>query len=96
MSDKNGSIPGAIVKIKGTETFTTTNFEGKYTINVKEGDVLVYTFMGMEEATKNVGESSVINVVLNDDNTLLGEIGVINRKKTFMGRIFHRIGNWFR
>ncbi|MFK7060615.1 carboxypeptidase-like regulatory domain-containing protein [Flavobacterium oreochromis] len=70
VSDGGGPLSGVVIKIKGTETFTTTDFEGKYTINVKERDVLVYTFMGLEEVTKTVGNSNVINTVMFESEEL--------------------------
>ena len=39
-------VPGVNVKVKGTATGTVTNGDGKYTITVSEGAVLVFSMIG--------------------------------------------------
>lgn len=41
-------LPGATVSIKGKTVGTITDIDGKYQLNVSEGDVLVYNFIGMQ------------------------------------------------
>jgi hypothetical protein len=100
VSNGDGPLSGVVIKIKGTEALTTTDFEGKYTINVKEGDALVYSFMGMKEIKKTVGTSNVINTVMFESEELIKMVyqvgGALGKRRSFMGRVFHRIGNWFR
>lgn len=76
VTDGNYPIPGANVMIKGNSKGVTTGFDGKYSIRAKEGDVLMYNFMGMRTVYRTVGKSSVINVVLQDDNKQLCEVVV--------------------
>jgi Ca-activated chloride channel homolog len=64
VSDSKGPLPGANVVIKGTTHGTQTNIDGKYTIKAKEGETLVYSFIGMNSESKIVGKSNVIHVVL--------------------------------
>jgi len=40
VSDSSGTLPGVSVAIKGTNNGTQTDFNGKYSISVKQGDVL--------------------------------------------------------
>lgn len=48
VSDSNGlPIPGVNVKVKGTSTGTSTDFDGSYKIKGKSTDVLVLSFQGM-------------------------------------------------
>ncbi len=70
VSDETGPLPGVSVIIKGTNTGTETDFDGKYSINASVGDVLVFSFVGMSKQEKTVGAASVINVVLVADNVL--------------------------
>jgi TonB-dependent SusC/RagA subfamily outer membrane receptor len=70
VSDGTGPIPGANVVIKGTKNGVQTDFDGKYSIKAKIGDVLVITFVGMQDATAKVGTSNTINVKLQSGNTL--------------------------
>ena len=39
-------LPGVNVIIKGTSTGTATDFDGNYQINVKNGDVFVFSYVG--------------------------------------------------
>lgn len=68
--DVSGPLPGVSVLIKGTTTGTETDFDGKYSINVKTGDVLVFSFVGMESAEKTVDASNTINIQLESGNVL--------------------------
>jgi TonB-linked SusC/RagA family outer membrane protein len=64
VSDASGSLPGANVKVQGTKTSTQTDLNGKYTIVAKTGDVLVFSFVGLNDATAKVGAGSVYNANL--------------------------------
>ena len=70
VSDGTGPVPGANVIVKGTKNGVQTDFDGKYAIKAKVGDVLVITFVGMQDATAKVGASNTINVKLQGGNTL--------------------------
>ena len=70
VSDASGPIPGANVVVRGTKNGVQTDFDGKYAIKAKVGDVLVITFVGMQDATAKVGASNTINVKLQGGNTL--------------------------
>lgn len=74
VSDAIGPIPGANVVVKETTRGVQTDFDGSYSIFAKEGEKLVYSFMGMNDVVKTVGASNVINTVLQDDTTLLKEV----------------------
>ena len=76
VSDDHGTIPGANVVIKGTTRGVQTNLEGKYSINVQIGDKLVYSFIGMQDETRIVGTSNVINVKLSSGSVKLEEVVV--------------------
>lgn len=74
VSDASGPIPGANVVVQGTNRGTQTNFDGTYSIKAKQGEKLVFSFMGMKEVVKTVGASNVINTVLQDDSSQLKEV----------------------
>lgn len=63
VSDDLGPITGANVVIQGTTAGTTTDFDGKYAIKAKQGDVLEISFVGMKELV-TVGSASVYDVTL--------------------------------
>ena len=88
VTDESGPLPGVSILIKGTTTGTETDFDGKYSISTKAGDVLVFSFVGMATQEKTVGISNIIDVVLNADN-LLDEVVVVaygtTTKEAFTG-----------
>ncbi len=89
VSDESGSLPGVSILIKGTSKGTETDFDGKYTIKAKTGDVLVFRYLGYKQAEKTVGSSNIINVTLKEDANVLEEIVVVgygtSTKKAFAG-----------
>jgi TonB-linked SusC/RagA family outer membrane protein len=77
VTDNNNSpLPGASVIIKGTTTGTETDFDGNYTINVNFGDVLVFSYIGYHSIEVVVASESVINIILNEDVSVLQEVVV--------------------
>lgn len=77
VTDDSGSLPGVSVIIKGTTKGTETDFDGKYTIKAKSGDILSFSYIGYKKAERKVSASNKINVVLKSDNTVLDEIVVV-------------------
>lgn len=76
VSDENGPIPGANVSIKDTKTGVQTDFDGKYTIKAKAGDVLTFSYVGMKDVTAVVGSSSTIDIKMHDAGEELKEVVV--------------------
>ncbi|MBL7885810.1 MAG: SusC/RagA family TonB-linked outer membrane protein [Flavobacterium sp.] len=80
VSDDKGTLPGANVVVKGTTKGVQTDMDGKYVIKVKQGETLVYSFVGMQDQTKVVGASNTINVVLSS-GIKLDEVVVLGYDK---------------
>ncbi|WP_343330961.1 carboxypeptidase-like regulatory domain-containing protein [Polaribacter staleyi] len=68
ISDKTGVLPGVSVLVKSTNKGTESDFDGKYVISAKAGDVLVFRYLGMKTLEKTVGTGSVLNAVLEEDS----------------------------
>src|SRR5690606_36147444 len=67
-------VPGATVLVKGTVIGTSTDLEGRYTINaLSGGDVLIVRFVGLGTQEININNRSVINVVMEPEITSLSE-----------------------
>ncbi|WP_370104620.1 carboxypeptidase-like regulatory domain-containing protein, partial [Winogradskyella sp.] len=49
-ADDGLPLPGASVIVKGTSRGQQTDFDGKYTIQVNTGEVLVISYVGMKDA----------------------------------------------
>lgn len=69
-------VIGATVMIEGTTTGTATDFDGKFTIDAKDTDVLVFSYVGMNTEKVKVGSQNVINVVLKENSQVLDEVVV--------------------
>jgi TonB-linked SusC/RagA family outer membrane protein len=76
VSDAMGPLPGANVVVKGTTNGVSTGFDGGYSIKAKTGDVLVFSFMGFTDIERTVGAGDVLNVTMQDDTKVLGEVVV--------------------
>src|SRR5690606_8740409 len=77
ISDKDGSLAGVIVRVKGTTKQTSTIDNGKYSIQARAKDTLSFHMVGMKVQETIVGNRSVVNVIMESDNSVLNEVVVI-------------------
>ncbi|WP_339918650.1 TonB-dependent receptor [uncultured Flavobacterium sp.] len=77
VSDSSGPIPGVNVVVKGTKVGIQTDFDGKFSIQAKTGDVLVFSFVGLEDKSVTVGSSTSLNVKLQAMAKSLDEVVVV-------------------
>ena len=86
--ENNETLIGAAVKLQGTTVATITDIDGKYKIQVPDGNaVLEISYIGYHTATEKVGNRSVINFIMQDDIELLDEVIVVGygvQKKSSM------------
>jgi len=76
--DKNVTLPGATVSVKGSTVRTITDVNGRYSINVPaSGKVLVFTFIGMETKELLIGTKTTIDITLELSSTALTDVVVI-------------------
>jgi TonB-linked SusC/RagA family outer membrane protein len=76
VSDESGPLPGANVVVKGTTRGAQTDLDGKYSIKVKQGEALVFSFISMQDQTKVVGDANTINVKMASSSKVLEEVVV--------------------
>ena len=63
VDDDGAPLPGVSVLVLGTSTGTSTDFDGKFSIeNVDADSQLIFSFVGMTDQTISVGAQSEINV----------------------------------
>ena len=87
VSDAEGPLPGAAVIVQGTDEGVTTDFDGNYSIDANEGDVLEFSFIGMTTATATVGADNVINMTLATSENRLEEVVVVGYSAQTRGDI---------
>ncbi len=76
--DENGEgIPGASILIKGTNSGTTTDVNGVYTISVPKDAILVVSYVGYDSKEIQVNGQSKLDIVLSTGTSALDEILVV-------------------
>ncbi|MBT8316048.1 MAG: TonB-dependent receptor [Lutibacter sp.] len=87
----NSPIPGVSIVIKGSSTGTSTDFDGIFNLNVKEGDILEVSFMGFKTKVVPIVNQRTLTILLVEDTSQLDEVVVIGygtqRKSTITGSI---------
>jgi TonB-dependent SusC/RagA subfamily outer membrane receptor len=77
VKQKGDPLPGVSIFVKGTSQGTTTDADGKFSINVSSSSaVLVFSFIGYKPQEQTVNGRSVIDVDMEEDITTLTEIVV--------------------
>ena len=76
-SDDGQPLIGANVLVKGMARGTVTDIDGKFSIEVDPGDVLVISYTGYQPQEIVIGDQAEINVILQIDAAQLDEVIVI-------------------
>jgi TonB-linked SusC/RagA family outer membrane protein len=77
VKDANGAgLPGVSVVVKGTTLGTTTNAEGRYSLQAGNNATLVFSFIGYVTQEAAVGSRASVDIVLAEDVLQLGEVVV--------------------
>lgn len=86
------TLTGVTVSIPGTTTGSLTDADGKFSINVPAGaTTLQFSFIGMETVNEQIGNRSVIDVVMKESTLALDEVVVVGygtvRKRDLTGSV---------
>jgi len=92
LDEASAPIPGVNVLVKGTTNGTTTDTNGKYSLEVEgESSILVFSFIGYTTQEVQVGSLSTIDVKLVQDVQSLQEVVVVGygeqKKVTVTGAV---------
>lgn len=69
-------LPGVSIQVKGKNIFQATNLNGEYSITVEPTDVLIFSFIGLEEQALPVENRTLINVSLSVNMIKLNDVVV--------------------
>lgn len=90
VNDVSGTaLPGVTILVEGTNTGTTTNSDGHYSISVSKGSKLTFQFIGYQSKTVTVADQQVIDITLQSTQKELSQVVVtalgISRQKRELG-----------
>jgi len=78
IKDEFGNVlPGASVKVKAKSNAVMADQSGNYSIEAALGDVLVFSYIGMQTYEVTVGNQSAVNVTLASSATHLEDVVVV-------------------
>ncbi len=75
--EANVPIPGVNIVIANSTTGTSADFEGNYSIEVRNGDVLEFSSLGFVTKSITIDGQKTLNVTLIEDTALLDEVVVV-------------------
>lgn len=90
--DPNGeAVIGANVLVKGTTNGTITDMDGKFSLEVPEGAMLLVSYIGYGDYETKVGNQSNLSITLKEDSQALDELVVVGygtmKKKDLTGAV---------
>ncbi len=89
--DAGAPMPGVNVLVKGTMNGVVTDVDGKYSINVHNDAVLVFSFIGYVTYEQSVGNQTALDVKMSEDTQQIEEVVVLGygtqKKVTLTGSI---------
>lgn len=92
VADNSDSSPmaGVAVVVEGSANrVTITDLDGKYSISASKGETLVFSFLGMVDEKRVIGDGDRIDVALRPDRTVLDDVIVVaygtTKKESFTG-----------
>ncbi len=77
VSDAMGPVIGAAVSVKGTTNGTSTDNDGRFSLNVSPGQTLVVTYVGYLAKEVKVGQQNNYDIFIEEDHQLLDEVVVV-------------------
>lgn len=76
--DSSGeSLPGVAIQVLGTPRGVTTDIDGTFSLEVKDSDKLVFSYLGMESQTVQVGNKKELTITLKEKTDELEEVTIV-------------------
>jgi iron complex outermembrane receptor protein len=88
-SSDGTALPGVSVLVKGTTTGTTSDANGRYSVDASSKSILVFSFIGHKTIEAEIANRAVVDIVMSEDASILNEVVVtalgIDRDKRALG-----------
>ena len=87
VSDVSGTpIPSVNIQVKGTNSGTSTDFDGNYQVSANQGAILIFSYVGYKTQEITVSNTT-LNVTLEEDSSQLDEVvitafGIAKKEKS--------------
>lgn len=70
-------LPGVAIQVKGTPRGVTTDIDGTFSIDVRDTDILIFTYLGMQDQEVAVANKKQLLVKLTEKTDELEEVTVV-------------------
>lgn len=77
VDDLEEPLPGVNILVKGSTRGVTTDIDGTFTIDVKDTDVLIFSYLGMEDQSIPVAGKNILKIVMKVKADELEEVEVV-------------------
>ena len=92
----NSPLPGVTVRIVDTNRGSETDFDGNYSIQVKKGNILEFSYLGYATQNITINNQRTINISMLEDASILDEIVVVgygSQKKSHLTGAISKVKN---
>ncbi len=76
VEDALGPVIGASIAVKGTSIGTISDADGKFSLDVSDGQTIVISFIGYVSQEIRIEGQNTLNIMLNEDSQVLDEVVV--------------------
>lgn len=92
VKDETGEpLPGVAIQVKGTPRGVTTDIDGSFSIDVKDIDILIFTYLGMQDQEVAVKNKKQLFITLKEKTDELEEVTIVafakQKKESVIGSI---------
>ncbi len=91
--DKGDPIIGASIIVKGTNTGTITNIDGKFSFEATDQSEIIISYIGFKQAAFKVGTANNYKISLEEDSKALDEIVVVGYGTQKKGNLTGSVSN---
>jgi iron complex outermembrane recepter protein len=79
-AESGDRVAGATIQVKGTSRGTSSDGDGSFSLEAKEGDILEISFIGYETFTLNVTEQNTYTIMLVPSAKSLSEVVIVGSR----------------
>jgi TonB-linked SusC/RagA family outer membrane protein len=87
ISDANGPLAGATVKVDGSNKAVTTDADGNFTISAPENGTLIFSYAGYKEQRVAVKNQTIINITLVAQTLSMDEVIITGYRAQARGSV---------